>query len=249
MLQQTQVGRVVPRYERFVATWPDANACARAPLGDLLAVWQGLGYPRRCRNLHETAKVVVMRHGGDVPDSIDALLALPGIGDYTARAVQSFAFCRDVGPVDTNVSRVLSRWLGESLGRAALQTHADGLVPTGRSWEWNQSMMDFGATICTARAPRCASCPVKEHCAWRRGLGEDPAARSVGASHPQRRFEGSNRQARGRLLRALVEGPVRESEVAAAMGLADDAPRAASLLESLLADGLVDRDQGWCRLP
>ena len=249
MLQQTQAQRVVPMYERFVGSWPDPAACAAAPLGDLLAAWQGLGYPRRCRNLHEAAKAVVERHGGEVPSTLDELVALPGIGGYTARAVLAFAHCRDVGPVDVNVSRVLSRWVGEPLGRAEAQERADAVVPSGRSWEWNQSMMDLGATVCTARAPRCGECPVRAHCAWRGGPDGDPAPRSAGASRAQARFEGSDRQARGRLLRALVASPVREVDVPAAMGLPGDGPRAAALLGSLRADGLVVVVDGWCRLP
>lgn len=249
MLQQTQAQRVAPRYERFVASWPDPVSCAAAPLGELLAVWQGLGYPRRCRNLHEAAKTVVDRHGGELPSTLDELVALPGVGDYTARAVLAFAFCRDVGPVDTNVSRVLSRWAGEPLGRTQAQARADAAVPPGRSWEWNQSMMDLGATICTSRSPKCGACPVREQCAWRGGPDGDPAPRSAGASRPQSRFAGSDRQARGHLMRALVESPVREDAVAAAMGLAHDAPRATALLDSLRADGLVSIVDGWCRLP
>lgn len=249
MLQQTQVRRVVPMYERFVGAWPNPTACAAAPLGDLLSAWQGLGYPRRCRNLHEAAKVVVERHGGEVPDALGELEALPGVGGYTARAVLAFAHGRDVGPVDVNVSRVLSRWAGEPLGRAAAQSRADAAVPQGQSWEWNQSMMDLGATVCTARVPKCGECPVRAHCAWRGGPGDDPAAVSAGASRAQARFEGSNRQARGRLLRAVVEAPVREPDVPAAMGLADDVPRAVSLLGALRAEGLVTIVDGWCRLP
>ena len=249
MLQQTQAQRVVPMYERFVESWPDPATCAAAPLGDLLSAWQGLGYPRRCRNLHEAAKMVVERHGGEVPATLEELSALPGVGDYTARAVLAFAHCRDVGPVDTNVSRVLSRWAGEPLGRAAVQARADGAVPAGRSWEWNQSMMDLGATVCTARAPRCGECPMRAHCVWHGSLGDDPAPRSAGASRAQARFEGSDRQARGRLMRALVGSQVQESDVAAAMGLGDDKQRAAVLLGSLRSDGLVVVVDGWCRLP
>ncbi len=249
MLQQTQAPRVAPRYERFVASWPDPASCAAAPLGELLVAWQGLGYPRRCRNLHEAAKAVVDRHRGEVPDALDDLMALPGVGGYTARAVLAFAFCRDVGPVDTNVSRVLSRLAGEPLGRAHVQARADAAVPPGRSWEWNQSMMDLGATVCTARSPKCDECPVRAQCAWRGGPDADPAPKSSGASRPQSRFEGSDRQARGRLVRALVASPVREDAVAATMGLAHDESRAAALLDSLRADGLVSLEDGWCRLP
>ena len=147
MLQQTQVHRVLPKFERFIESFPTPRTCAEAPLGDLLALWQGLGYPRRCRNLHEAAKVVVREHGGEVPGELDSLLELPGVGGYTARAVLAFADSRDVAVVDTNIARVLSRVVKEPLGRARVQNLADDLVPQGSSWEWNQVLMDLGATV------------------------------------------------------------------------------------------------------
>jgi len=233
MLQQTQVDRVLPRYLDWVDAYPTPAAQAAAPLADVLRRWQGLGYPRRARNLHTTATLVVERHGGEVPGGLDALLALPGIGPYTARAVLAFAHERDVGVVDTNVGRVLARWAGHPLRPAEAQAIAQSLVPAGRAWDWNQALFDLGALACAKRAPRCDSCPVAPWCSWRGGAGAepDPATGSAAVSRPQARFAGSHRQARGRLLQALADGPVPSGSVAAA-------DRRAA--ESLRADGLIE---------
>ena len=174
-------------------------------MGEVVRAWAGLGYNRRAVHLHATAVVVVERHGGTLPDELDALLALPGVGPYTARAVLAFAFERDVGVVDTNAARVLARRAGRSLDRAAVQAQADAAVPAGRGWAWNQAMLDLGATTCRARSPGCDVCPVARGCAWwEAGRPEpDPARGSAGVSTGQSRFEGSDRQGRGRLVDAL----------------------------------------------
>ncbi len=246
MLQQTSVARVTPKFETFIEAFPAPVDLARSPLADALVLWQGLGYPRRCRNLHLAAGVIARDHGGIVPDSLDGLLALPGIGAYTARAVLAFAYRRDVAVVDTNVSRVLSRLDGVSMTARQLQERADRLVPTGLSWEWNQVVMDVGARICTARAPKCDACPVSEWCTWR-GVGADPAPASAGASRPQARFEGSDRQARGRAMRALSDGARSRSELSDAMGV--DASRAERLLSGLINEGLVVECDEMLMLP
>ncbi|MDQ3469987.1 MAG: A/G-specific adenine glycosylase, partial [Actinomycetota bacterium] len=167
MLQQTQAHRVIPKWEVFLATFPTPADCAAATLGDVLRLWHGLGYPRRARNLHDAADVIVARHGGGVPDALDALVALPGIGPYTARAVLAFAFERDVAVVDTNIARVIARTAGYRLTARGVQQLADELVPAGDGWLWNQSLMDLGATVCRP-APRCAGCPVANRCTWHR---------------------------------------------------------------------------------
>ncbi len=159
MLQQTQVPRVIPAWLSFCEEHPTPGACAAVPLGDVLRRWQGLGYPRRARNLHEAATAMVAAHGGEVPDSLDALLALPGIGPYTARAVLAFAFERDVAVVDTNIARVLARTAGRRLTPKEVQRAADELVPIETGWAWNQALMDLGATVCRP-TPRCDGCPV-----------------------------------------------------------------------------------------
>jgi len=245
MAQQTQVARVIPKWKQFMHEYPTPQACADAPLSDLLRLWSGLGYPRRCKNLHDTAKQIVERHDGVVPGDLDLLQALPGVGPYTARAVLAFADSIDVAVVDTNVARVLARLSGRALTARESQIAADKLLPAGRAWEWNQVVMDFGAEVCASRAPKCDQCPVHDACGWHDG--DDPAQTSALTSKPQARFDGSDRQARGRLLRMLSERGVPRSEVRDVMGV--DSARAARLLDSLVRDGLVVVDGDWCRLP
>lgn len=248
MLQQTQASRVAPKWRDFVAAYPTPAACAAAPLGEVLRRWQGLGYPRRCRNLHAAAREVVAHHGGEVPGTLAGLLALPGVGPYTARAVLAFADGAPVGVVDVNVARVLARTSGMAGGARALQARADALVPPDHAWEWNQAVMELGARVCTARAPRCGECPVARACAWR-GRGPDPARASAHASRPQGRWEGSDRQARGRLMRALAGGPVRAGDLATAMGLGRARVRARRLADALVDEGLARRARGRYELP
>jgi A/G-specific adenine glycosylase len=188
MLQQTSVARVLPKFEAFINEFPTPHDLASAPLGDALRLWSGLGYPRRCRNLREAARVLHEEFNGEFPESVDVLLTLPGVGQYTSRAVLAFAFEHDVAVVDTNVSRVLSRLEGRALKAKELQVLADSFVPQGLGWEWNQVMMDFGARHCTARQPQCAQCPLRQLCVWK-GEGVDPAPASAGASKPQGRFQ------------------------------------------------------------
>ncbi|HVM67178.1 MAG TPA: A/G-specific adenine glycosylase [Acidimicrobiales bacterium] len=230
MLQQTQAARVVPHWHDFVHRWPTPAACAAADAADLVRAWAGLGYNRRALNLHRCAVAVTTAHGGALPDDARALEALPGVGPYTARAVLAFAFGRDVGVVDVNVARVLARAAGAT---RRVQEVADALVPPGRGWAWNQALLDLGATVCTARRPRCGACPVARRCAWRRHGGDDPSRRRA----PAPRFEGSDRQARGRLLDALRAGPVRD--VATACGTPTDVPRAARIADGLVSDGFA----------
>ena len=238
MLQQTQVERVIPKWVAFGDAYPAPAACAAAPLGDVLRLWHGLGYPRRARNLHDAATAMVERHDGRVPDQLDQLLALPGVGRYTARAVLAFAFERDEAVVDTNIARVLARTAGERLTPKRVQALADGLVPRGDGWAWNQCVMDLGAVVCRPM-PRCADCPLRPACRWHRaGHPEpDPAVGSAGVSTPQSRFEGSDRQARGRVLKALTTGAV--------------SPRVFErrIVDGLVADRLVVHDGDRIRLP
>jgi A/G-specific adenine glycosylase len=253
MLQQTQVARVVPKYEAFLERWPTPAACAAAPLGDVVTAWAGLGYNRRAVNLHRCAQQVVADHGGALPEDLGALLALPGIGPYTARAVLAFAFESDrVGVVDTNAARVLARWSGRTLKAKEAQELADGSVAPAAGWAWNQAMLDLGATVCTPRSPRCDGCPVAGWCAWRRAgrPDPDPAIGSAGVSTGQSRFDGSDRQGRGRLVDALRVGPVAGAELPSVMGWPDDPDRAARVAATVVADHLatVDAD-GTHHLP
>lgn len=253
MLQQTQVARVRPRYEEFCERWPTAAACAAAPLGQIVTAWAGLGYNRRAVNLHRCAATVVREHGGSLPIDLGELLALPGIGPYTARAVLVFAHERDgIGVLDTNAARVLARWNGEALGRAEAQAAADHAVPVGRGWAWNQAMLDLGATVCRSRHPECGACPVAAGCAWRvAGAPEpDPAVGSAGVSRGQSRFEGSDRQGRGRLVDALRAGPVAAGVLAETMGWPDEPGRARRVAAALVTDGLASVDaEGTYHLP
>lgn len=237
MLQQTQVDRVVPKWRAFLDAFPTPADCADAALGDVLRLWQGLGYPRRARNLH-TAAGAVAANGGTFPDSVEALLELPGVGPYTARALLAFAFERDVGVVDTNIARILARTTGERLTPKRAQAAADAHVPDGHGWIWNQVIMDLGAAVCRPQ-PRCGDCPISAACAWsRRGRPDpDPAIGSAGVSTAQPRFEGSDRQRRGRVLAALAAGarPTTDFDERIVVGL--------------IADGLVERRGDRLSLP
>ena len=209
MLQQTQVARVVPRYLEWLARWPTVEALAAASRADVLAQWVGLGYNRRAVALHEAARVVA-RDGWPAD-----LTTLPGVGPYTAAAVASFAFGAQVAAVDTNVQRVASR-----LGHGSPQA----LLAPGRAAEWNQAAMELGATVCTARAPRCEACPVAEWCA------SAGAPERAARGRPAERFEDSNRWVRGRIVAALAAGE----------GLPDIAPdRLERALAGLVRDGLI----------
>jgi A/G-specific adenine glycosylase len=251
MAQQTGVDRVVGYYQRFLDRFPTPSDCAAAPAGQVVRLWAGLGYNRRAVNLHRCASAVVARHGGDLPDELDALLALPGLGPYTARAVLAFAFEREVGVVDTNVGRVLARWTGRPLARSEAQGLADDLVPEGWSWAWNQAVMELGGAVCRRRRPRCEACPVRSGCAWAAvGLAApDPADGSAGVSTGQPRFEGSDRQGRGRLVDALCRGPVARADLPAVMGWPADPARAARVAADLVADGLAISYADKLRLP
>jgi A/G-specific adenine glycosylase len=211
MLQQTQAARVVPYYERFLARFPDPAACAAAPAAAVLRAWSGLGYNRRALALHRAAGVVA-REGWP-----DDLSSLPGVGPYTAAAVASFAFGASVLAVDVNVRRVLSR---------------RGLEVAEPSPQLNQALMELGATVCTARAPRCDVCPLAEGCEGPGGAAPRGRARA--------RFEDTDRFVRGRVVAALAEGS----------SLPDVAPeRLERALDGLERDGLIERSEGQLRLP
>ncbi len=263
MLAQTQVVRVVSKWQVFMARWPTPSACAAAPVGDVIALWSGLGYNRRAVHLHRAAAEIVARHGGVIPADLAGLRALPGVGAYTARAVLAFAFDQPVGVVETNSARVLARAMaGRPLTASAGQVLADRVVPARQAWAWNQAMLDLGATVCTARRPRCCSCPLGPGaarpgpCAWARAGSRDPdpAAGSAGTSRAQSAFAGSDRQGRGRLLARLTDpsgpGEVPAGGIAAAAGWPDQPARADVAAQSLIDDGLaVAGPNGSLRLP
>jgi A/G-specific adenine glycosylase len=246
MAQQTQVARVAERWAPFLERFPTPEACAAAPVAEVLRWWSGLGYNRRALALHRCATAVVERHGGRLPSDVAALLDLPGIGPYTARAVAAFAYELDHGVVDTNSARVLARWAGRRLSAREAQDAADSAVPAGWAWAWNQAMLDLGASVCTRRAPRCGDCPVQARCAWRStgNPDPDPAVGSAGVSGGQSRFDGSDRQGRGRLVEALRSTDVPATAIAATMGWPDDVDRATRVAATLVADGLIEQTEG-----
>ncbi|MDQ2857424.1 MAG: A/G-specific adenine glycosylase [Candidatus Eremiobacteraeota bacterium] len=218
MLQQTQVERVVPIFERFVAVWPTFAALAAGSQADVVRAWKGLGYNSRAVRLHRLARTVGERYAGVLPAAEVELLTLPGVGPYTARAIAAFAFDADVAAIDTNVRRIVHRtqlgieWPPRATS-ARLDALASALVPRGRGFAFNSALMDLGATLCTARAPKCLLCPLQSSCAAAPiDAGElvRTAARNRGPSPTARvPFERTARFARGRVidrLRALPAG-------------------------------------------
>jgi len=253
MAQQTQLSRVIPAYRRFLGSFPTPIACAEAPLGAVLIAWEGMGYNRRARDLHRAAGIVVEVHDGAVPDDLESLLALPGVGPYTARAVLAFAFEHDVGVVDTNAGRILARAAtGRPMRPTEAQALVDAMVPSGRGWSFGQALLDLGATVCTANVPNCSGCPVSRRCAWTRSgrPDPDPARGSAGVSTADPPFAGSDRQGRGNLVAALRAGPVPADALSAAAGWPDDPSRTERVVAGLVADGLAEWGaSGTLRLP
>ena len=244
MLQQTPVARVWPEYLRWIARWPTPAALAAEPAGEAIRQWGRLGYPRRALRLHETATILTARHGGQVPADVDALLALPGIGSYTAAAVASFAFGQRHAVLDTNVRRVLARLVtGQSRPAAAPSVAerrlSESLLPaeTSVAARWSVAVMELGALVCTAVGPRCGTCPVARDCAWlAAGRPTEPAE---AARRRTQRYDGTDRQCRGRLLAVLraAGDPVGRADFDAVWA---DQAQLARALDGLVADGLVD---------
>ncbi len=192
MLQQTTVATVGDYFRRFVARWPTVEALADAPLDEVLSAWAGLGYYARARNLHACARAVVERHGGRFPADEAALLALPGIGRYTAAAIRAIAFDQPASAVDGNVERVIARLFAIETplpdAKAEIHMRAARLVPEQRAGDYAQAMMDLGATVCTPRSPRCVICPLMAGCRARRlGIAEELPRRAPKAAKPTRR--------------------------------------------------------------
>ncbi len=262
MLQQTQAERVVPKWREFLAAFPTVAALAAAPPAAVIRAWAGLGYNRRAVYLHQMARTVMARHGGALPADVDALRRLPGIGPYTARAVAAIAFGLPVAAVDTNVRRVLTRLFDAEAWRPGpwVQAVADALVLAERSGDWNQALMELGATVCTAAAPRCEACPVRHLCAAApriRAVRErDGRYRAPRVSRPQGQFPGSRRYYRGRIVELLRHADHADGLTAAQIGArlrldftADDLPWLHHLLTELSRDGLVVWDGERARLP
>lgn len=252
MLQQTPVSRVTPRLEEWLERWPTPADLAAVPSGEAVRAWHRLGYPRRALNLHAAAVIIAERHGGIVPQSIDELLALPGVGDYTARAVAAFAYGQRHPVVDTNVRRVLARAIGGQGEAGPPSTRRDlaameAILPMGLAEARlaNAAIMELGAIVCTTRAPRCDSCPIAAQCAWRLD-GYPPYLGPKAAV--QKRFEGSDRQVRGLIVAELRASdiPVTSDEIEAVW---PDAVQRERALAGLLEDGLVVTTLAGFELP
>ena len=251
MLQQTPVARVLPVYDAWLARWPTPGDLAAAPVGEAIRAWGRLGYPRRAIRLHGAATAITEQHDGRVPDTYEALRALPGVGDYTASAVLAFAFGRRQAVLDTNVRRVLARVVTgvefpPTAVTAAERSVAVDLLPDDEptAATWSVALMELGALVCTAASPTCDTCPVAAACAWR-GAGH-PAY-----DGPPRRgqaWAGTDRQCRGRLMALAreAEGPVSAQGMQRAWP--DDDQRA-RCLSSLLDDGLLVAASGGYALP
>ncbi len=246
MLQQTQVDRVIPKWFQFMDSFPTPAACAEASLGDVLRVWQGLGYPRRARHLHQAATMIAEL--GEFPRTMAGLLALDGVGPYTSRAVLAFAFEDAAAVVDTNIARVFARVSGRRLTIGQVQSAADEALPRDQTWAWNQCLMDLGAVLCRPNNPQCAQCPLLAECAYH-GCGEDPAIGSAGVSGRQSPFAGSDRQGRGRLIKALGAAAVPTCDLASVMGWPHDAERALRVAGSVVSDRLAVLEHDSYRLP
>ncbi|MBW4718851.1 A/G-specific adenine glycosylase [Saccharothrix obliqua] len=241
MLQQTPVARVEPVWRDWLERWPKPSAMARATQGEVLRAWGKLGYPRRALRLHAAAQAIANDHGDVVPHDVDTLLALPGIGAYTARAVAAFAYGQRCPVVDTNVRRVVARAVHGAGDAGPPSTTRDMndvvvLLPDENAAVFSAALMELGAVVCTARAPKCADCPVFATCAWQ--LNGRPAY--DGPAKAVQKFAGTDRQVRGRLLDVLrgTSEPVDKARLDTAWS---DAGQRDRCLHSLLVDGLVEQ--------
>ena len=245
MLQQTPVARVIPRLEEWLTRWPQPADLAAAAPADAIRAWDRLGYPRRALNLHATAVIITEKHGGIVPKAVNELLALPGVGDYTARAIAVFAYGERHPVVDVNIRRVIARAVngqgepGIPAKRDLLEMEA--LLPDSarKAQQTNAAIMELGALVCTARAPRCGQCPIIDRCRWR---AEGYAPFDGMRAPVQKKFAGSDRQVRGLILAELraSDVPVTAAEIDCVW---PDAIQRSRALAGLLRDGLVDGDQ------
>jgi A/G-specific adenine glycosylase len=241
MLQQTQVNRVEPVWRQWMARWPSPAALAAEPAAEAIRAWGRLGYPRRAQRLHACAVAIVARHDGAVPATVEELLALPGIGTYTARAVAAFAFRQRHPVVDTNVRRVVARVVQGVADSGTATSAADLaavelLLPDDpeRAARASVAFMELGALLCTARAPACADCPLWTACAWRRA----GAPVLAGPARRTQRYAGTDRQVRGLLLAVLREATVPVPRARLDVVWPDEVQRTRAL-SGLIDDGLA----------
>ncbi|MEV4218890.1 A/G-specific adenine glycosylase [Nonomuraea sp. ATR24] len=250
MLQQTPVARVLPVWLEWMARWPTPKDLAAELPGEAVRHWGRLGYPRRALRLHACARAITEEHGGEVPSDHATLLGLPGIGEYTAAAVASFAYGGRHAVLDTNVRRVFARAVRAeeyppTATSAAERRLAESLLPELGAARWGVAVMELGALVCTARAPRCADCPIASACAWRLA-GKPP---HDGPPRKGQTYAGTDRQCRGRLLAVLrdAHGPVPKAALDVVW---DDAVQRERALDGLVADGLAEPlPDGTYRLP
>ena len=254
MSQQTPVARVEPVWQEWMARWPTPAAFAEASPAKVLRAWGKLGYPRRALRLLECAQQIVALHDGRVPDDVPSLLALPGIGDYTARAVACFAYGHNVPVVDTNVRRVVrraveGRFLAGTASKAELVAVSE-LLPEENGPRFSAALMELGALVCTATSPACEVCPLRSECAWV-AAGSPPPSEDEAAAAKRRvqKFAGTDRQVRGLIMDVLRGADAAVPQSAIDVVWPDDVQRARALF-SLLEDGLAEQDeQGLFHLP
>ena len=242
MLQQTPVARVIPKLEEFLTQWPTPAALAASPSGDAVRAWANLGYPRRALWLHACAVTIVEKYNGEVPSDVDDLLSLPGVGPYTARAIAVFAFGSHEPVVDTNIRRVIARHNQGNADQGPPSTKSDleameALLPEpSLSPAFNAGIMELGALVCTARNPQCEVCPIARTCAWRNaGYPEHVGPKKT----VQKKYEGSDRQARGAVMKLLRESHriVTTEELNSVWA---DKAQLGRAISGLLKDGLIE---------
>ena len=274
MLQQTQVDRVLPKYAQFLAAFPTLSDLAAASTAEVISVWAPLGYNMRAVRLQSIARQVIAEYEGHIPDTIDDLLKLKGIGRYTAGAIACFAYHKQVATVDTNIYRVLHRiFLGleypePKLNNDSMLSLAEQVLPDGKAYDWNQALMDLGATICTSNNPQCTRCPVQQTCAAYTEMSQQslfPSGvvlrqmRKVAerkATYQTQPFTSTNRYYRGRIVDHLRTLPANERITLNALGpkikpefCLEDLPWLQKLIDALVKDGLVDCTNDGVRLP
>lgn len=277
MLQQTQVDRVLPKYQQFLTTFPTLAALAAASTADVISVWVPLGYNMRAVRLQSIARQVIQEYGGHIPDTIEELLKLKGVGRYTAGAIACFAYHKQVATVDTNIRRVLHRiFLGlehpePKLNDAQMLVLAEQVLPPAEAYNWNQALMDLGATICTSGNPRCTACPMHTSCQAYVDMSQHslfPSGtvlrqlRKVAEKQPTYRtrqsqpFTSSNRYYRGRIVARLRSLAANERMTLLALGPEikadfgeDELSWLQTIVQGLAKDGLVDYTEEGVRLP
>lgn len=274
MLQQTQVDRVLPKYQQFLAAFPTLSVLAAASTADVISVWVPLGYNMRAVRLQSIARQVIADYDGRIPDTIEELLKLKGVGRYTAGAIACFAYHKQVATVDTNIRRVLHRiFLGlehpePRINDAQMLTLAEHVLPREEAYDWNQALMDLGATICTSNNPQCIRCPLQNTCHAYHEMSQlslFPSGtvlrqlRKVAEKKPgyqSQPFTSTNRYFRGRIVAILRSVPSSQRLPLQTLGpqlkadfSTDDLPWLQKIIQGLVRDGLVDSTEEGVRLP